>query len=206
MMGIGFPELMIILVIIMIIFGAGKLPEIGNAFGRSIKNFKSSMKEAQEEESGEQVAQAEGGESAELPNPENAPATTEEEVTAQLGGSHPKAASPSPGTTQSTSKPASKPAPQQPAAQGKTAQAKTAQAKTAQAKTAQGKPKAKGERVKSEEEKMIEDAIKELKDKRIGTIRTPHDGLVQQNDVFTESVKRNPWGSGRGKGVRRDVM
>ena len=49
-MGIGFPELMVILIIIMIIFGAGKLPEIGSAFGRSIKNFKSSMKEAQEEE------------------------------------------------------------------------------------------------------------------------------------------------------------
>ncbi|GJL77101.1 MAG: hypothetical protein NPINA01_00900 [Nitrospinaceae bacterium] len=49
MMGIGFPELMIILVIIMIIFGAGKLPEIGNAFGNSIKNFKRSMKEAEEE-------------------------------------------------------------------------------------------------------------------------------------------------------------
>ena len=48
MMGIGFPELMIILVIIMIIFGAGKLPEIGSAFGRSIKNFKTSMKEAEE--------------------------------------------------------------------------------------------------------------------------------------------------------------
>ena len=47
MMGIGFPELMIILVIIMIIFGAGKLPEIGSAFGRSIKNFKTSMKEAE---------------------------------------------------------------------------------------------------------------------------------------------------------------
>ncbi len=193
MMGIGFPELMIILVIIMIIFGAGKLPEIGSAFGRSIKNFKSSMKEAQEE-SADEVAQAEGGESAELPDSENAPATTEEEVTAQLGGSHPKAASPSPSTTQSTSKPAtgtSKPAPQQPAAQ---------------AKTAQGKPKPKGERVKSEEEKMIEDAIKELKDKRIGTIRTPHDGLVQQNDVFTESVKRNPWGSKTDRGVRRDVI
>jgi len=55
MMGIGFPELMIILVIIMIIFGAGKLPEIGSAFGRSIKNFKTSMKEAQEEEEGAQV-------------------------------------------------------------------------------------------------------------------------------------------------------
>ena len=195
MMGIGFPELMVILVIIMIIFGAGKLPEIGNAFGRSIKNFKTSMKEA-EEESGDQVAQAEGGEAAssELANPENAPATTEEEVTAQLGGSHPKAAPSSQVTAQSTATPAgstSKPAPQQP---------------VAQAKTAQGKPKAKGERVKSEEEKMIEDAINELKEKRVGTIRTPHDGLVQQNDVFTESVKRNPFGSGRGRGVRRDVL
>ncbi|MEK9627928.1 MAG: twin-arginine translocase TatA/TatE family subunit [Nitrospinota bacterium] len=50
MMGIGFPELMIILVIIMIIFGAGKLPEIGSAFGNSIRNFKKSMKEAEQEE------------------------------------------------------------------------------------------------------------------------------------------------------------
>lgn len=71
MMGIGFPELMIILVIIMIIFGAGKLPEIGSAFGRSIKNFKSSMKEAQEEEvpadQGEgQAASGEGAPQGEL--------------------------------------------------------------------------------------------------------------------------------------------
>ena len=50
MMGLGFPELMIILVIIMIIFGAGKLPEIGSAFGRSIKNFKTSMKDAEQQE------------------------------------------------------------------------------------------------------------------------------------------------------------
>ena len=61
MMGIGFPELMIILVIIMIIFGAGKLPEIGSAFGRSIKNFKSSMKEAQEEEETTQVEECKQG-------------------------------------------------------------------------------------------------------------------------------------------------
>ena len=59
MMGIGFPELMIILVIIMIIFGAGKLPEIGSAFGRSIKNFKSSMKEAQEQDESDQVDEGE---------------------------------------------------------------------------------------------------------------------------------------------------
>ena len=58
MMGIGFPELMIILVIIMIIFGAGKLPEIGSAFGRSIKNFKTSMREAEEAEQVEENAQA----------------------------------------------------------------------------------------------------------------------------------------------------
>lgn len=57
MMGIGFPELMIILVIIMIIFGAGKLPEIGSAFGRSIKNFKTSMREAEEAEQVEGDAQ-----------------------------------------------------------------------------------------------------------------------------------------------------
>ena len=64
MMGIGFPELMIILVIIMIIFGAGKLPEIGSAFGRSIKNFKTSMKEAQEGD--EDAAAVEGQEKAAL--------------------------------------------------------------------------------------------------------------------------------------------
>lgn len=67
MMGIGFPELMVILIIIMIIFGAGKLPEIGSAFGRSIKNFKTSMKEAEEGdetatvEEGAQAAQVEEG-------------------------------------------------------------------------------------------------------------------------------------------------
>jgi sec-independent protein translocase protein TatA len=40
MLGIGMPELIIILVIILIIFGAGKLPEIGAGIGQGIKNFK----------------------------------------------------------------------------------------------------------------------------------------------------------------------
>jgi sec-independent protein translocase protein TatA len=59
MMGIGFPELMIILVIIMIIFGAGKLPEIGSAFGNSIRNFKKSMKEVDEAEESTKEDEAE---------------------------------------------------------------------------------------------------------------------------------------------------
>ena len=70
MMGIGFPELMIILVIIMIIFGAGKLPEIGSAFGNSIRNFKKSMKDAEQEN--EELP--EGAETAETAITEGEPA------------------------------------------------------------------------------------------------------------------------------------
>ena len=43
---IGLPEMLIILVIIMLIFGASRLPEIGKGIGQGIKNFKSSMSEA----------------------------------------------------------------------------------------------------------------------------------------------------------------
>jgi sec-independent protein translocase protein TatA len=39
-MGFGFWELMVILAIVVVIFGAGKLPQIGDALGKSIKNFK----------------------------------------------------------------------------------------------------------------------------------------------------------------------
>lgn len=40
MFGLGMSELLIILVLVMVIFGAGKLPEIGGALGRGIKNFR----------------------------------------------------------------------------------------------------------------------------------------------------------------------
>ncbi len=40
MFGLGMPELVVILVIIVIVFGAGKLPELGAGLGKGIKNFK----------------------------------------------------------------------------------------------------------------------------------------------------------------------
>ncbi len=40
MFGIGVPELVVILVIALIVFGPGKLPEIGSALGKGIRDFK----------------------------------------------------------------------------------------------------------------------------------------------------------------------
>ena len=139
MMGIGFPELMIILVIIMIIFGAGKLPEIGSAFGRSIKNFKTSMKEAEEVESGE----------------------------------------------------------------SKGAQASDTSAGAGEVATKKMTPE---EAAAKKEADMIDEVANELLKKRVDPIRTAHDGLVQQNDVFTGSLKQTPGGRGRDRGISRDVF
>jgi len=50
MFGIGMPELIIILVIILIIFGAGKLPEIGAGMGKAIRNFKGAAADPENKE------------------------------------------------------------------------------------------------------------------------------------------------------------
>ena len=46
--GIGLPELLIILVIVLVIFGAKKLPEIGGGIGKAISNFKKATNEPEE--------------------------------------------------------------------------------------------------------------------------------------------------------------
>ena len=141
MMGIGFPELMVILVIIMIIFGAGKLPEIGSAFGNSIKNFKKSMKDAETEE-------LESG------SPEGEPALPDSGTTVE-------------------------------------AASKTLTPEEAAAK---------------KEAEMIDEVADGILKNRVAPIRTAHDGLVQQNDVFTNSLRSTPGGRGRDRGTSRDVL
>lgn len=42
---IGLPELLIILLILLLLYGAAKLPQLGGAVGKTIKNFKKEMKE-----------------------------------------------------------------------------------------------------------------------------------------------------------------
>lgn len=45
---LGFTELILILVIVLIIFGAGKLPQLGEGVGKAIKGFKKSVHEAEQ--------------------------------------------------------------------------------------------------------------------------------------------------------------
>ena len=45
---IGWPELIILLVVVLIVFGPGKLPDIGNAIGRGVKEFRKASNDIEE--------------------------------------------------------------------------------------------------------------------------------------------------------------
>ncbi len=68
---IGLPEMAIILVIVLLVFGANRLPQVGNALGKSIREFKRGM--AGEEERPTPPAAT----AAQLPPPEAAQSTSQ---------------------------------------------------------------------------------------------------------------------------------
>ena len=45
MFGLGMPELIIILIIVLVVFGVGKLPQIGEGLGKAIRGFRKSLSE-----------------------------------------------------------------------------------------------------------------------------------------------------------------
>ena len=49
MFGLGMGEMLIILVVVLLLFGGKKLPQLGSSLGKAINNFKGSLKEGQEE-------------------------------------------------------------------------------------------------------------------------------------------------------------
>ncbi len=55
---IGIPELILILVIVLVIFGAGKLPQIGGAIGKGIREFRKAQRD---EDIGEAEPKQEAG-------------------------------------------------------------------------------------------------------------------------------------------------
>lgn len=79
--GIGVPELAIVLVIIVIIFGVGKLPEIGGALGKGIREFKTES--TTEDENGNEIEAGTSKTASTL----TASSPSREEATTKVGGS-----------------------------------------------------------------------------------------------------------------------
>jgi len=67
MFGLGFQELLIILVIALIIFGPGKLPQIGSGLGKAIRDFKKGVSGEDSDETAKGEKDAKKEDSKELP-------------------------------------------------------------------------------------------------------------------------------------------
>ncbi len=52
MFGIGISELLVILLVCLLLFGANRLPEIGKSIGEGVREFKKSLKEMQDDQKG----------------------------------------------------------------------------------------------------------------------------------------------------------
>lgn len=57
---LGWPELLIILAVLIVVFGVSKLADVGGALGRSIREFRRELREGQEEEEPKEAAKVEG--------------------------------------------------------------------------------------------------------------------------------------------------
>ncbi len=68
---IGFPELILILLIVLLLFGANRLPEIARALGKSIREFKKATKDVSDEISKEDAPDKDGQKSHEIPEKSN---------------------------------------------------------------------------------------------------------------------------------------
>lgn len=60
--GIGTTEILIVLVIVVLIFGVGKVADVGPALGKAISGFRKEVKEGGEEEAGEETEETEPSE------------------------------------------------------------------------------------------------------------------------------------------------